>query len=190
MGSSSIGCMRYHSCTSIAPCLLQAGLAAASSLAWCFLAGLVAVPAEVLSQVPPVLLVRLLHHLNPHPTPPAAAEQANTGSLSQPIPQVTAIHSIPFKLLPLTWAAPHASSHLQARAVRGGCLLTKGMPQIRSPAVVWLPLQVHITVGVSMSGSKTGQSLGCHLGRLLLWLLKSVNFSFCFHIQVSVSIAV
>ncbi len=55
-----------------------------------------AVPAEVLSQVPPVLLVRLLHHLNPHPTPPATAEQANTGSLSQPIPQVTAIHSSSF----------------------------------------------------------------------------------------------
>ncbi|KAL0049325.1 hypothetical protein WJX82_011369 [Trebouxia sp. C0006] len=64
-----------------------AGLAAGSSLAWCFLAGLVAVPAEVLSQVPPVLLVRLLHHLNPHPTPPATAEQANTGSLGPPIPQ-------------------------------------------------------------------------------------------------------
>ncbi len=78
---------------------MQAGLAAASSVAWCFLAGLVAVPAEVLGQVPPVLLVRLLHHLNPHTTPPATAEQANTGSLGQPIPQVTAIHSISFKLL-------------------------------------------------------------------------------------------
>ena len=83
------------------PVLLQAGLAAGSSLAWCFLAGLVAVPAEVLSQVPPVLLVRLLHHLNPHPTPPATAEQANTGSLGPPIPQVTAIHSFPFKVLTL-----------------------------------------------------------------------------------------
>ena len=81
-------------------------------MAWCFLAGLVAVPTEVLGQVPPVLLVRLLHHLNPHPTTPATAEQANANSLGQPIPQVTAIQATPLDLLPLTWAASHVSSPL------------------------------------------------------------------------------
>ena len=94
------------------PVLLQAGLAAGSSLAWCFLAGLVAVPAEVLSQVPPVLLVRLLHHLNPHPTPPATAEQANTGSLGQPIPQVTAIHSPFLSALLSLLVQPHMPAHI------------------------------------------------------------------------------
>lgn len=91
---------------------MQAGLAAASSLAWCFLAGLVAVPAEVLCQVPPVLLVRLLHHLNPHPTPPAIAEHANTGSLGQPIPQVTAIHSPFLSALLSLHVQPHMPAHI------------------------------------------------------------------------------
>ena len=109
-----------------------------------------AVPAEVLGQVPPVLLVRLLHHLNPHTTPPATAEQANTGSLGQPIPQVTAIHATSLNLLPLTCAAPHASSRLQAHVVRGGCLMKKTMLLTLKCGG---DLKVHIAVGLSMSGS-------------------------------------
>jgi hypothetical protein len=98
----------------------------------------VAVPAEVLGQVPPVLLVRLLHHLNPHTTPPATAEQANTGSLGQPIPQVTAIHATSLNLLPLTCAAQHASSRLQAHVAPHLCSPTCQLTLASSCCQRWL----------------------------------------------------
>ena len=69
---------------------LQAQLAAASSLAWCFLTGIVSVPEEVLRQVAPVLLVRLLHHLNSDTATTGTTTPA-AGSVSQPLPQVTLV---------------------------------------------------------------------------------------------------
>lgn len=67
------------------PVTVQAGLAAASSLAWCFLNGLVSVSAHVLQQVPPALLVRLLHHL----TQPATTD-TESGTVQQLPQQVSA----------------------------------------------------------------------------------------------------
>lgn len=71
-------------------CVVQAGLAAASSVAWCFLNGLVAVPAEVLRQVAPVLLVRLLHHLSPEGAPPDGSAPAATPDTAHSVSQVIA----------------------------------------------------------------------------------------------------
>ena len=70
---------------------LQAQLAAASSLAWCFLTGIVSVPEQVLQQVAPVLLVRLLHHLKSGSTAAAGTTTPAAGSVSQPLPQVTLV---------------------------------------------------------------------------------------------------
>lgn len=68
---------------------MQAQLAAASSLPSCFLMGIASVPEEVLQQVAPLLLVRLLHHLNSDSIAPADATPSEGSSGSQPIPQVT-----------------------------------------------------------------------------------------------------
>jgi len=67
----------------------QAGLAAPSSLAWSFLTGLVAVPEDVLRQVAPVLLVRLLHHLNLDTTTAAGNASGHGVAASQPMSQVS-----------------------------------------------------------------------------------------------------
>ena len=75
-------------------CVVQAGLAAASSVAWCFLNGLVAVPEEVLRQVAPVLLVRLLHHLSPEGATPDGSAQAVAHNTAHPVFQVIAAHVI------------------------------------------------------------------------------------------------
>lgn len=78
-------------------------LAASSSLAWSFLNGLVAVPTEILCQVPPVLLVRLLHHLQLE----GKGADDNSANLLLTIPQVglncPCIHmfAILYSLLPV-----------------------------------------------------------------------------------------
>ena len=52
--------------------------------------GIASVPEEVLQQVAPLLLVRLLHHLNSDSTAPADdTPPGGSSASSQPIPQVT-----------------------------------------------------------------------------------------------------
>ena len=73
---------------------LQGDLAAASGVAWCFLSGLVGVAEQVVRQVPPLLLVRLLHHLNlDSSVPPGVdlphATAGSSSSASQPMSQVS-----------------------------------------------------------------------------------------------------
>ena len=67
---------------------MQAEVAAPSSLAWCFLTALAPVPEQVLQQVAPVLLVRLLHHLSPDSTATAGPAPADASNASQLLPQV------------------------------------------------------------------------------------------------------
>lgn len=68
--------------------MVQAQLAAASSLPSCFLMGIASVPEEVLQEVAPLLLVRLLHHLNSDSTAPTGHTPPAGSAASQPIPQV------------------------------------------------------------------------------------------------------
>lgn len=79
---------------------MQAQLAAASSLPSCFLMGIASVPEEVLQQVAPLLLVRLLHHLNSDSTALADDTPSGESSASQPIPQVTPSNN---HLVSLAW---------------------------------------------------------------------------------------
>lgn len=73
--------------------MVQAQLASASSLAWCFLTGIVSVPEDVLRPVAPVLLVRLLHHLNSDSKATAGTHSPAASTASQPLPQVILITS-------------------------------------------------------------------------------------------------
>lgn len=68
--------------------VVQAEVAAATSLACSFLTGIVSVSEEILQQVAPVLLVRLLHHLNPD-TMAAVSTVPGASVAPQPLPQVS-----------------------------------------------------------------------------------------------------
>lgn len=89
--------------------MVQAQLASASSLAWCFLTGIVSVPEDVLQPVAPVLLVRLLHHLNPDSTATTNTPAAST--VSQPLPQVIlALPVLTACTVSYLWLAPSATT--------------------------------------------------------------------------------
>ena len=68
--------------------VLQVELAGPSSLAWCFLTSIVSVPEDILQQVAPLMLVRLLHHLNADSTAAAGSTGPASSTVSQPLPQV------------------------------------------------------------------------------------------------------
>lgn len=121
--------------------MVQAQLAPASSLAWCFLTGIVSVPEDVLRPVAPVLLVRLLHHLNSDSTATAGTTSSPAASsASQPLPQVILIMSpSPVSTKSHIFGLHHTQPRLGILLDVGiGCLLTLLALPCRWPTYPWL----------------------------------------------------